>query len=685
MSTIVSSSFSSDQVERRSVVGLRPAYRFVVLALLLLMAGEIVLSSRQESQTWDEACHLYAGYQYWKHGDYGRNPEHPPLMKLVAASALLPMHLTEPNEPYSNFKSRDFYNGAKFLYSADADGLLARGRGALLLFSLGLALAVFAAGREMFGQEAGLLAMTLFCFEPMLLGNGGVILTDMALSCMLFVSVYSYYRFVKRPSPGRLLLCSIAVGCTLAAKHSGVFVFPILGAIAVADAFLERRRADDGAVPVWKKTGLAAGALLVVAIVSYGLLWGFYGFRYAARPSGLAMAPSLSAYCAAIPNRVEVLAIGFCARHHLLPEAYLYGWADILRIPGTRISFVLGKLYSGPHWFLFPELILMKTTITLLVFLLLVPIVGIWRRRREFVFLAIPVAFFLLLAMGSGINAEARYLLPIYPFCIVLAGAAAWELARRSRRCAVSVAVLLIFAAGSSLHAFPDYLAYANEAFGGPSQSYRLVAGTNGDGGQSLKWVKSYLDKNHISDCWFDYGNPYVDPTYYGIPCKPLISAWVMRGFPLLGEVSATISGTVLLSATELAGRNGQPDTLNPYAQFDHLEPEAKPGNIVLVYRGTFDVPLLSAYSHSYMARKLADEGKMAEAVAEAQEAVTLAPDSAEMQAGLGLALMGAGRIQEGQQVNGEALRLARSVHPEAQGEWIRLLEMPGMARQAPR
>lgn len=106
---------------------------------------------------------------------------------------------------------------------------------------------------------------------------------------------------------------------------------------------------------------------------------------------------------------------------------------------------------------------------------------------------------------------------------------------------------------------------------------------------------------------------------------------------------------------------------------------------IVLVYRGTFNVPMLSAYSHSSTARKLADEGKMAEAVAEAHEAVTLAPDSAEMQAGLGLALMGAGRIQEGQQVNAEALRLARSVHPEAQGELIRLLEMPGMTRQAPR
>lgn len=211
------------------------------------------------------------------------------------------------------------------------------------------------------------------------------------------------------------------------------------------------------------------------------------------------------------------------------------------------------------------------------------------------------------------------------------------------------------------------------------------MAGTNGDGGQGLKWVKSYLDKNHVSDCWFDYGNPYVDPKYYGIPCKPLVSAWVLRGFPLLGQVPPTINGTVLISATEMAGRNWQPDTLNPYAQFSRLQPDAKPGNVVLVYRGTFDVPLLSAYSHSFTARRLADEGKMTEAVAEAQEAVKLAPDSANIEAELGLTLMAAGRIQEGQQINATALRLARSVHPESQGELIRLLENPGMTGPPPK
>lgn len=669
----------SRAIECRTSGALRPAFRVLVIALLVLVAGEVFLSSRQESQVSDEADHLYAGYQYWKHGDFGRNPEHPPLAKFVAAAALLPLHLTEPDDPSERFKYRDFHNGEEFLYHGDADAMLARGRGILLLFTLALALGVFAAGREMFGPEAGLLAMGLFCLEPVLLGNAGLILTDMALSCAMFVSVYAFYRYVKRPGWGRLAVCAVAVGLTLVAKQSGVFVLPILGGVAVAELIIRARWVRGDGVSVRREAVALLAALGIIAVVGFAVLWAFYGFRYAARPGGLTMTPTLKIYTAAVPNRGEAAAIGFCARHHLLPEAYLYGWADILQVPGQRNSYILGRLYTGEWRLGFPVMIVMKTTITLLGLLLLVPLSGVWRRRREFLLLAIPAAIYLLIAIASGMNAELRYILPVYPFCIVLAGAAGWEMVRRSRGWGAGVAALMVFGATSSLHAFPDYLAYSNEAFGGPSQSYRIMAGTNGDGGQGLKWVKTYLEQNHVEDCWFDYTNPFVDPAYYGIPCKRLESDSALVGSRSLGAVPSMIRGTVLISATDMAAWTWAPDALDPYRPFRHLRPDAKPGNVVLAYRGTFDVTLLSAYSHSLIAKNLASAGKMTEAIAEAQEAVKLAPDSASMQAGLGLTLMSAGRRQEGQQVNAMAMRLAKAVHPEFQGQLIQLLELPGM------
>ena len=40
------------------------------------------------------------------------------------------------------------------------------------------------------------------------------------------------------------------------------------------------------------------GAFAAIAVISYIILWAFYGFRYAARPSGLQLVPSLAAYSA---------------------------------------------------------------------------------------------------------------------------------------------------------------------------------------------------------------------------------------------------------------------------------------------------------------------------------------------------------------------------------------------------
>jgi tetratricopeptide (TPR) repeat protein len=649
-----------------------------MLAILLLLAGEVFLSNRQESQTWDESSHLYSGYEYWTHADYGRNPEHPPLAKLVAASAVLPLHPADPAVPSTLLsKSQDLLNGTKFLYGAGADLLLARARGAMLLFPLALALAIFAAGNKMFGAEAGLLAMLLFALEPMVLANSGLVTTDIPLSCTLFLTVFAFYCYIKRPTATRILLCGLAAGFTLAAKHSGVFVFPILAVIAVLDPLLENDRAPR--IPVMRRMGSIAVALAIIALVSYGVLWALYGFRYAARPDGLPFVPSFDAYVAAIPIAFERSAIAFCARHHLLPEAYLYGWADILQIPGKRINLVLGKLFFGSPWYLFPELILIKSTIPLLLLLLLAPFARIHRYRRELLFLVIPAALYLLIAIASGMNSEARYILPIYPFAIVVAGAAAWQIAHRSRRWAIAVAALFVFAAGSSLYAFPDYLAYVNEAFGGPSNSYRLLAGANSDWAQGLKWAKSYIDENHVTDCWFDFSDPNIDSKYYGIPCKPLLSAWVPRGYPLVGPVPPVISGTILISATELDGRQWGPGKLNPYAQFRDLHPDAQPGHIVLVYHGTFSVPLVAAYSLSAEAAKLAHAGRMSEAIAELEEAVQLAPDSAAIQAGLGIILIEAGRTEEGQRINATALHLAQSFHPEFQDRLIRLLNQPGM------
>jgi len=69
---------------------------------------------------------------------------------------------------------------------------------------------------------------TLPIVEPNILANGALVTTDMGLTCCLFSTVYEFYRYIKEPFTLRLLGVGFAAGLTLASKHSGILVFPIL-------------------------------------------------------------------------------------------------------------------------------------------------------------------------------------------------------------------------------------------------------------------------------------------------------------------------------------------------------------------------------------------------------------------------------------------------------------------------
>lgn len=658
------------------VLDVRPSpvlTRLVVVALLAILATLLFASVRQESQTFDEGDHLLAGFEYWKHGDFGRNPEHPPLAKLLASLPLLPMGLKEPpSTPIPFFKAQDLVGGGQFLYSADADAILLRGRLVIALFTLSLAFLVFLATREMFGDLAAILALGLFTFEPVLLANGALVTTDMPLACLFFASVWTFYRYVARPSAARLVLCAFATALAIATKHSGILILPTLLILALVDLFTAPAKLSSEPKERRRRLGQLASALFIITVFSYLFLWAIYGFRFAARPGQLQLIPALTDYAAAMPHPLQRAVILFLAGHHILPQAYLYGWVDILLISSERTTFVFGRLFSSGRWFFFPAVFLIKSTLALLILLLAVPFARIRGRRRELLFLALPVALYLLIAILSMLNMGVRHILPIYPFCVVLAGAAAASFATRSVGAAVAVAALLLFTMVSSLHSFPDFLAYSNEIAGGPSRTYHLVVDSNSDWGQGLKWTKKYLDQHPASDCWIDYNNPVVDPAYYGINCKLLPSGLGHLIGMMPRSTPSTISGTVFLSATDATGLHWGPGSLNPYKIFHDREPDDIIGNIVLVYRGSFDVPLLAAQTDAAAAKVLLRQHRFPEALALAQHAAQEAPDSAEINHVLAQTLIASGRNAEGQQANANTIRLAKTIYSEYQKGLLR-------------
>lgn len=400
----------------------------VIVFLFLALGLQLWLSMRRQSISWDEDDHLWAGYMSLTRQDYGINPEHPPLLKMVAALPLLGMSLHLPQQhPERNFKSEAFLNGRDFLFQNNANEMLAWARTSVAVFTFLLAALVLLAAWEMFGAGAGLLALAFFVFEPNLIAHGAFVTTDMALSCFLFASLYAFFRYVRRPGWGRLGVTGLAVGLLLASKHSGILIFPMLGLLLLGELWLSEERGRA----LWHKALRWCGALVAIAAIGVAILWAFYGFRYAARPAELALSPSLAESLRGMaPGQGAFVAL--CARWHLLPESYLYGLLDVQQLSLYMPTYIFGKVHAHGVWYYFPCAYAIKATLGVMAMLA----IALWavatrriRAGREMLYLALPALFYAVVAMCSGVNIGARHILPIFMLGCVLAagGGAAWR------------------------------------------------------------------------------------------------------------------------------------------------------------------------------------------------------------------------------------------------------------------
>lgn len=638
-----------------------------VCVLLLVIILQLFFSVRRESQTWDEANHIFTGYRTWTDGDFGLNPEHPPLVKLVATTPLLWSQPKAPALEGRFFKEDAFLRGKEFLYQNDADTILAHTRIAVAILTLVTALIVFFAAREMFGTGAAFVALTLLAFDPNLLAHGALVTTDVGLACLMFLSIYMFYRFVKSPSPLRLILAGAAVGLALAVKHTGILVLPMLVLLAVCEIVSHR----FGTHP--EKTARHAlkllGSVVLITLIGWAVLWSFYRFRYDARPNGLQLNPPMVEYVKGL-KPYEAWPVSTMARLRILPESYLYGLVDVRLTANYYTSYLLGKVYAHGVWFYFPVAFLIKSTLGVLALCLLTLGVIATRRLnrvREMLFLLVPPIFYLIVALTVGMNIGVRHILIVYAFLYVLIGGAAWVLIQMNRIWTSVVAVCVLIHVASSLMTFPNYIPYSNELWGGPSQTYKYLTDSNSDWGQQLKSVKKYLDGRGVRDCWFVYfAEGAADPSYYGIPCKPLptiTTLWL--NLPL--DVPNRVTGPVLISASNLSSVEFGPGALDPYGQFKYLTPNAVIDHGVFVFEGKFDMSLAAAISKVQRAYNLAEAKQLLAALQEAQAAVALAPYAIQTHLAEGDLLRERGQSQEARASYERALELAKTIEPEFQ------------------
>ncbi len=652
-----------------------------VVFLLLILQVQLVLSDRRNSSTWDEPHHLFSGYMSWKHADYGLNPEVPPLVKMLAAAPLLELPLQVPRLQGRSFQTECFFDGKDFVFKNNAGQMLFRARMAASTLTLLLALLIFFAAQEMFGVGAALFALALFVFDPNVLAHGALVTTDLGAACMIFAVIYAFYRYVKVPTALRLAILSVAVGLALVTKFTGILVLPMLVLLAVYEILAAKEASQRNKLAVQ-----FVGAFTTMGIVALGIVWAFYGFRYTARPDGLQLNPPLAQYMQRLPSQRDARLLTAVAHAHLLPESYIYGLANTKITAEDDTSYFFGKVYRHGCWLYFPAAFLIKSTLPLLLLCVLALVAILTRRltqRRELWFLLLPPAFYLLVAMSNHMDIGVRHILPLYPFLYILGAGAAFVFLRQDRRWMYVLATLLVAQAVTSLRVFPAYMAYANELWGGPTKTHLYLSDANVDWGQQLIATKQYLEQNHIQHCWFAYfpaGS--IDPVDYGIPCTLLPTTDLLWWLDEPGNVPPFIDGPVLLSDGDLEGIEFGDGPLNPYGAFKKLRPAAVIQYGIYVYDGHFQIPLAAALTNAQKSKDWLRARQLPQALATAQAAVALAPDSVNTQAALGDVLTALHRPEEARLCYEKALHLAQTVRSELQSDWVPVLTREIQAAQ---
>ncbi len=684
-----------------------------VVALLLLQTLQLVHVARATSSSWDEPHHLLDGYTIWKFDDYRLNPEVPPLIKLTAALPLLRMHLAVPPNLGREDPTEAFLDGRVFVFGNGGDRVLFPARMAAMSYALALGLLIYLFAQEMFGFEGGIFALALFVFDPNFLAHGGMVTTDVGAACCFLASVYSFYRYCRRRSLVRLMVAGVALGLALSAKYTGIFLLPILALIVLLQAALAAvqaptrqppgssdQAAGEAAVqgrfaPAWNVLWRRSEALLAVGLIAWVVVWSFYGFRYRASPAGKDLNPPLAEYLTQMIDQRDARLLGLMARYKLLPEGYLWGLENTQQIAYDDTSYFWGKVYPHGNWEYFPVALLIKSTLPFLILLGLTPLAWRWGRRRvlaapvdasegtgagvaaqDLIFLLSPVAVYLAISMSANMDIGIRHMLPVYAFLYVLVGGTATLLLRWDRRWAWVLSALLAWQVVTSAQVSPAYMAYGNRAWGGPDKVDRYLGDANTDWGQQLKAVKAYLDQRHITNCWFVYfPDGSIDPIDYGIHCHRLPTANILWWLDQPVSTPPVISGTVLISASDLEGIEFGDGPMNPYGQFWKIKPVAVIQHGVYVYQGTFRIPLAAALAEAQQAEDLSDGGKLAAALAKAEDAERLAPQSGQVADTLGDVLAADGQKAAALAEYQKALRLRQSVRPDLQVEDIEQLK----------
>ncbi len=558
------STLNAATLSRLSLIG--------ALTIALLASLQITSTYRVFNQTWDEPAHLAAGMEWLDHGTYTYEELHPPIARVAVALG-----------PYINGLRLSGQNPKPEQMWAEGNAILwERGeyfenltlaRLGVLPFFIILVVTLWYWARTLYGDAVAIVAALLLATLPPVLGHAGLATTDVPFTATFTLALFTFSRWLGKPSRRRAVEFGAAAALVTATKFSALIFLPA----CILALILLRVWVDRSIIQEWRQdAGPRLKALALAIITATLVIWGVY--RLSVKPM---TGPEQR------PHQTIVRFFGQGGTWHDWAERFaegvpvpapefFHGINRVRDIAATgRKAYLLGEVRSNGWWYFFPIALAVKTPIAFLILATvgLFAMFQTWNHSRDWgVFLpAATAATLLLICLPIKFNIGLRHILPIYPFLAMLAGLAAlhlWNMRRFQVLCRSVVLCLLAWQVVSTLRAHPDYLASFNEFAAGRPE--RILVDSDLDCGQDLLRLREKLNELHVREFSISY-NGSADLSRHELPSfRRLVPFEPTKGWVAIS-----------LYMLKTGGRDAPP---NAFAWLEAHQPVAQVGKSIRLY-----------------------------------------------------------------------------------------------------
>lgn len=514
------------------------AVLIVAIILSIHFSLSLVVSS-QESMTFDEKAHIPSAFSYVRFGDMRLNPEHPPLLKDLAGLFLLPLNLDFPlaSPEWQTGINEQWLVGDMFVNCSrpaitcnDADTILFFSRIPITIIAVLLGLMIFVWSRELGGTIAGLIALTLYAFDPNVIAHNHYVTTDLGSAAFIFASFFFFVRFLKNPTARAILYSGVFLALAELAKFSAVLLFPIFGLFTLLYALSKEQSPADTRSAwrfrvrhLWQYLLGYAGSVIICFFVIWllylGNTWNMPGEKL------VALADFSLGQKNAFAQLAHSIVVTMSGHPLLKPlaEYFLGVFMVFSRVAGGNTHYFLGTVTNAASPWYFPVVFLLKETLPFLFLLLTTTGYSLYRigdlflreksqgikhilahsfQSRITQYLSVFfVLFYSYVSITGNLNIGFRHLFPVLPFLYMLVAKTMADVYKRHlhepithQMIAFLFGVIMFIVIAIPILSYPSYLSYFNAAAGGHSKGYLYATDSNYDWGQDLKHLRKYVD-----------------------------------------------------------------------------------------------------------------------------------------------------------------------------------------------